>query len=242
MKCTSSCMRLSSRSRTRCKFSAPFFSIMLALCLSPVALQDFMLSAFCSLWAASQDCLLQVPGCCHSCFSSVQASRLSCLPALGASRLLRTIILGFFQGICGALAKLLREVDSLYMLQELTTNRIVAEADLSKQLGTLRYLLGLRSARQRAEAAQERAVKLKEGQGAQGMHQLIRRQPYALLSMLLSLHAMQHMLVAHCMISSEEVMLLPLGRTCTLLAGLLPQRAAIEKVPRAAVNCLTLIP
>ena len=44
------------------------------------------------------------------------------------------------------------------MLQELTTDRIVAEADLSRQLGTLRYLLGLRSARQRAEAAQERAV------------------------------------------------------------------------------------
>ena len=54
-------------------------------------------------------------------------------------------------------------------LQELTTDRIVAEADLSKQLGTLRYLLGLRSARQRAEAARERAVKLEEGQGSEGV-------------------------------------------------------------------------
>ena len=47
-------------------------------------------------------------------------------------------------------------------LQELTTDRIVAEADLAKQLGTLRYLLGLRSARQRAEAALEQAVKQEE--------------------------------------------------------------------------------
>ena len=73
------------------------------------------------------------------------------------------------------------------MLQELTTDRIVAEADLSKQLGTLRYLLGLRSARQRAEAARQRAVKLEEGQGTQGMHQMMMRPPYALLSMRLSL-------------------------------------------------------
>ena len=54
------------------------------------------------------------------------------------------------------------------MLQELTTDRIVAESDLSRQLGTLRYLLGLRSARQRAEAARERAVKLEEGAGMAG--------------------------------------------------------------------------
>ena len=47
-------------------------------------------------------------------------------------------------------------------MQELTTDRIVAEADLAKQLGTLRYLLGLRSARQRAEAALEQAVKQEE--------------------------------------------------------------------------------
>ena len=121
-------------------------------------------------------CITGLPAagpCCHCCASGVQASRLSCLPALSASRFLRTIILGVFQGICGALAKLLREVDNLNVLQELTTDRIVAEADLSKQLGTLRYLLGLRSARQRAEAAQEHAVKLEEGQGAQGMLQLI---------------------------------------------------------------------
>ncbi|CAL5225440.1 g8258 [Coccomyxa viridis] len=49
--------------------------------------------------------------------------------------------------------------------KELTTDRIVAEADLGKQLGTLRYLLGLSSARQRAEAARERAVKLEDGAG-----------------------------------------------------------------------------
>ncbi len=54
------------------------------------------------------------------------------------------------------------------MLQELTTDRIVAEADLGRQLGTLRYLLGLRSARQRAEAAREAAVKLEEGAGLAG--------------------------------------------------------------------------
>ena len=54
------------------------------------------------------------------------------------------------------------------MVQELTTDRIVAESDLSRQLGTLRYLLGLRSARQRAEAAQQRAVKLEEGTGVAG--------------------------------------------------------------------------
>ena len=54
-------------------------------------------------------------------------------------------------------------------VQELTTDRIVAEADLAKQLGTLRYLLGLRSARQRAEAALEQAVKQEEkGQGPEG--------------------------------------------------------------------------
>ena len=54
-------------------------------------------------------------------------------------------------------------------MQELTTDRIVAEADLAKQLGTLRYLLGLRSARQRAEAALEQAVKQEEkGQGPEG--------------------------------------------------------------------------
>ena len=44
----------------------------------------------------------------------------------------------------------------------------MAEADLSKQLGTLRYLLGLRSARQRAEAAQQRAAELEEGAAAAG--------------------------------------------------------------------------
>ncbi len=44
----------------------------------------------------------------------------------------------------------------------------MAEADLSKQLGTLRYLLGLRSARLRAEAAQQRAAKLEEGAAADG--------------------------------------------------------------------------
>jgi len=37
--------------------------------------------------------------------------------------------------------------------QELTTERIVAEADLKKQLGTLRYLQGLKAARQRMAAA-----------------------------------------------------------------------------------------
>ena len=56
------------------------------------------------------------------------------------------------------------------VLQELTTDRIVAEADLGKQLGTLRYLLGLSSARQRAEAARERAVKLEDGAGMPGQH------------------------------------------------------------------------
>ena len=39
------------------------------------------------------------------------------------------------------------------MRQELTTERIVAEADLKKQLGTLRYLQGLKAARQRLAAA-----------------------------------------------------------------------------------------
>lgn len=41
--------------------------------------------------------------------------------------------------------------------QELTTERIVAEADLNKQLGTLRYLRGLRAARQRMQAGAERS-------------------------------------------------------------------------------------
>ena len=53
----------------------------------------------------------------------------------------------------------------MHAVQELTTDRMMAESDLRRQLGTLRYLLGLRSARQRAEAAQQRAVKLEEGTG-----------------------------------------------------------------------------
>ena len=43
------------------------------------------------------------------------------------------------------------------MWQELTTERIVAEADLKKQLGTLRYLQGLKAARQRLAAAAQGA-------------------------------------------------------------------------------------
>ncbi len=132
----------------------------------------------------------------------------------------------------------LQEVDSysLHMLQELTTDRIVAEADLSKQLGTLRYLLGLRSARQRAEAAQERAVKLEEGQGA-GMQQSTERQPSALLSMQSSLPAM-YTPVVQCMIWLGEGMLRPLRH----VHGLLPSRIAIGRVHRVAMNCLTVIP
>jgi hypothetical protein len=44
-------------------------------------------------------------------------------------------------------------------VQELTTERIVAEADLKKQLGTLRYLQGLKAARQRVAAAAQGTAK-----------------------------------------------------------------------------------
>ena len=53
-------------------------------------------------------------------------------------------------GVCSAERECVGE-------QELTTERIVAEADLNKQLGTLRYLRGLRAARQRMQAGAERA-------------------------------------------------------------------------------------
>ncbi|CAK0735069.1 hypothetical protein CVIRNUC_000523 [Coccomyxa viridis] len=65
----------------------------------------------------------------------------------------------------------LHEAEVPFKNKELTTDRIVAEADLAKQLGTLRYLLGLRSARQRAEATLQQAVKQEEkGQGPEGLH------------------------------------------------------------------------
>ena len=48
--------------------------------------------------------------------------------------------------------------DTRVVWQELTTERIVAEADLKKQLGTLRYLQGLKAARQRLAAAAQGAV------------------------------------------------------------------------------------
>ena len=52
--------------------------------------------------------------------------------------------------------------------QELTTERIVAEADLNKQLGTLRYLRGLRAARQRMQAATARTDQASEQQDGPG--------------------------------------------------------------------------
>ncbi|CAL8467045.1 g6581 [Coccomyxa elongata] len=50
--------------------------------------------------------------------------------------------------------------------KELTTERIVAEADLNKQLGTLRYLRGLRAARQRMQAATTRNDQASGQQGS----------------------------------------------------------------------------
>ncbi|EIE26712.1 hypothetical protein COCSUDRAFT_59229 [Coccomyxa subellipsoidea C-169] len=51
--------------------------------------------------------------------------------------------------------------------KELTTERIVAEADLNKQLGTLRYLRGLRAARQRMQAGAERAEQAPDKQNSE---------------------------------------------------------------------------
>ncbi len=52
--------------------------------------------------------------------------------------------------------------------QELTTERIMAEADLNKQLGTVRYLRGLRAARQRMQAATTRTDQASGQQGELG--------------------------------------------------------------------------
>jgi len=54
---------------------------------------------------------------------------------------------------CGAAGALAPAALTGHAAQELTTERIVAEADLKKQLGTLRYLQGLKAARQRVAAA-----------------------------------------------------------------------------------------
>lgn len=54
---------------------------------------------------------------------------------------------------CWRLLLVLRYVEQSHGLQELTNDRLGSEADLTRLLGTLRYLHGLKAARQHVESA-----------------------------------------------------------------------------------------